>query len=388
MTILSRAFGLLEPEIQPDSSLTLAAKHPIYLVLGAIVLVIAVVALLIYWPKRQVSHLRNLNSDAYFDAENEARRTLVQMVGGLFVLIGLFFTWQNLVLTQHSSQEAIKLSESGQITERLTRAIDQLSSNAEDRGGTSEAGKHLENRNMPVRLGGIYALEMIAKQNESYHWQIMEVLAAYLRQYAPRGSDAQVKSEDMALTRSEAKADIAAAVTVIRRRDRSRADKENEQLDFGGTNLQGLAFSEAIMRGANFSNSQLREARFDQAHLERAIFRGAHLFQAHFDGAILTGAVDFSGAWLVKTQFVNCDLENANFANAHLIGTDFRKVKTLNGATFDGADLTGAHFEGVDLTKTFGLTWKQLSAAFFEGAMLPPEVEDERSQAGPSKTLK
>jgi hypothetical protein len=63
---------------------------------------------------------------------------------------------------------AYQLSRAGQITERFTRAIDQL--------GSSE---------LDVRLGGIYALERIARDSKADHPQVMEVLTAYVREHAP-----------------------------------------------------------------------------------------------------------------------------------------------------------------------------------------------------------
>src|SRR5829696_6253474 len=67
--------------------------------------------------------------------QNEVRTTLLQGLGGAFLLMGAFFTYRQV----HTARE-------GQITERYSRAIDQL--------GRVEQ--------LDVRLGGIYALERIA----------------------------------------------------------------------------------------------------------------------------------------------------------------------------------------------------------------------------------
>ena len=58
----------------------------------------------------------------------------------------------------------MKVDQDQQITERFTRAIVQL-------------GDEL----MALRLGGIYALERISKDSAKAHWQVMEVLMAYVR---------------------------------------------------------------------------------------------------------------------------------------------------------------------------------------------------------------
>jgi hypothetical protein len=91
---------------------------------------------------------------------------LAQILGGTALLSGLYFTWRTL-----------QVNREGQITERFTRAIDQL-------GKTDEKGYKL----LEIRLGGIYALERIAGESEEDYGPIMEILTAYVRQHSRRGS--------------------------------------------------------------------------------------------------------------------------------------------------------------------------------------------------------
>jgi type II secretory pathway pseudopilin PulG len=73
--------------------------------------------------------------------------------------------------TEASAQETLRLTEQGQITERFTRAIEQL-------GATDDRGK----KKLEIRLGGIYALERIAWDSpERDYSTVMEVLTAYIR---------------------------------------------------------------------------------------------------------------------------------------------------------------------------------------------------------------
>jgi hypothetical protein len=80
-----------------------------------------------------------------FNSENEARKTLATMLGAFMVLGGAYFTWRN-----------IKLVQEGQITDRFTKAIEQL-------GAVDASGK----KKLEVRLSGIYALERIANPSHS-----------------------------------------------------------------------------------------------------------------------------------------------------------------------------------------------------------------------------
>jgi hypothetical protein len=107
-------------------------------------------------------------------------QALAVLVAGVVGLGGLYFTWRNLNQTR-------QLTEQGQITERFTRAIDQL-------GETDEDG----NPRLEIRLGGIYALERIDKESpkRAYHPTVMEVLTAYVRENAPWPAKSSNKSPE------------------------------------------------------------------------------------------------------------------------------------------------------------------------------------------------
>src|SRR5215212_7701039 len=93
------------------------------------------------------------------------------VVGLVGVLIGQALQQrrhsQTLQETQRRHSEDLRQAEQGQITERFTRAIDQLGS-----------------EKLEIRLGGIYALERIDKETpeRAYHGTVMEVLTAYVRE--------------------------------------------------------------------------------------------------------------------------------------------------------------------------------------------------------------
>jgi hypothetical protein len=92
---------------------------------------------------------------------------VAQILGGTALISGLYFTWRTLQVTSE-----------GQITERFTRAIDQLGKFDDERKKLFE-----------IRLGGIYALERIARESPEDYWPIMEILTAYVRHNAPWASE-------------------------------------------------------------------------------------------------------------------------------------------------------------------------------------------------------
>lgn len=101
-------------------------------------------------------------------ALDNARGRLLTLGAGLFAAGALWFTARNFTL----SRRAYQLTEQGQVTDRYTRAIEQLGS-----------------QELDVRIGGIYARERVAFDSPRDHPTVMEVLCAFTRTLArARGS--------------------------------------------------------------------------------------------------------------------------------------------------------------------------------------------------------
>src|SRR5947208_1728811 len=107
------------------------ARHKIPLGVG---LLIVLIGLIVFVLPGFLAH----GDTERLKAENDIRATLLQALAGAIVLSGLYFTARTL-----------QLNREGQITDRYTRAIDQLG----------------HERSIDVRLGGIYALERITKDS-------------------------------------------------------------------------------------------------------------------------------------------------------------------------------------------------------------------------------
>jgi len=87
-------------------------KYP-HIWIGLIILLAAIS--LIWLPYWRVSQFGINNATENATLENQYRTTLAQMLGGVAIGISLYYTWQRNNIAQE-----------GQITERFTRAIDQL----------------------------------------------------------------------------------------------------------------------------------------------------------------------------------------------------------------------------------------------------------------------
>lgn len=268
--------------------------------------------------------------------------TLAQVAVGVVLAIGAVATWRNLRLTQetlNATQEKLEVDREAQITNRFTQAIAQL-------------GAHLSDGspNLEVRLGGIYALERIARDSPRDHWTIMEVLTAYVRQNGT-------------LSPGRPRIDVQAVVTVVGRRRVSPDQPEPDRLDLTGADLHKV----------DLSDGNLDRAILRRANLSGARAAGASLIGALLDDAVLRGA-EFWGVNLAHAYMRRADLRDVHFGNlgiGNLEDPDFDIRSTnLEDASIEDADLDGADLAGTD-----GLTEEQItSAASWVGARLPSSL--------------
>lgn len=96
-------------------------------------------------------------------ALDNARGRLLTLGAGLFAAGALVFTARNFTV----SRRTLELTEQGQVTDRYTKAIEQLGSDKLD-----------------VRISGIYALERVARDSPQDHPTVMDVLAAFIREHS------------------------------------------------------------------------------------------------------------------------------------------------------------------------------------------------------------
>lgn len=330
-------------------------RKAVYVTLILILGIVCVFGILWFIPKWQVDTY--ISSGDFqekkepIELENDTRRTWAQILGGAFFLITAYFTWRNL-----------QIAKEGQITERFTKAIDQL--------GDKE---HLE-----VRLGGIYALERIARDSKKDHSTIMEVLSAYVRVNAPwKGNAEQVKEKRMSEGKKSKEsqessqtltdisihpADIKIILSVLGRRTLSYDVREEYHIDLRETDLRKMHLDEtnldrtiltgANLSGAKLSNASLRKANLRDADLSDAILEYTNLWGSSLADANLRNANLF-GANLRMTY-----LKGANLRNADLTFADLRRVADISDADLQGAKLYRANLQGV-----IGLSIKQLSNA-------------------------
>ncbi len=305
--------------------------------------------------------------------DKDSRTFAIDVVKTIISALGLIATLLagiGLIVNYFNSQAEMQLTQQRLITERFSKAVEQIGNNKEE-----------------VVIGGIYSLERIAKDSPKDQWTIMEVLTSYIRKNSPIPSNIQQlepEEREKALEKlPSVSIPVQAALTVIGRRK-----VENDQagdnlaettdsnkikiLDLSRTNLReanlnGANLDGANLNGANLYRANLNGANLNGANLYRAHLNGAILYRAHLNGAILNGAI-LNGAILFGADLYGAHLNRANLNRANLYGANLNEAY-LYGANLNGANLYGANLYGANLNEAY-LYGANLNGANLYGANL------------------
>lgn len=334
---------------------------------AAILAAVIALASSIWWlwwklPKLQADSYRLQIRDAKdrADIEDAYRKTIGQLIGGAAVLIGAGLAYYQTLLTQRASHDQL-------ISQQVSKGFEQLASD-----------------DLPIQLGGVYALEYVMNKSE-YHKPVLEALCAFVRERtkptpttaAPlQGKTSEPPAENGALGPTPPAIDIQTVLTVIGRRDFKTDVVDLRAAHIPKANLSGASLSKADLSKADLSEANLSEADLNGANLNGAKLDGADLREADLIGAHLRGAflrkadlrgeatklndadltekADLSEAKVSDADLSGAILTNAILTNATLTGTRLNKAHLMGahliGANLRGAILTDAHLSGADLS--------------------------------------
>ena len=307
----------------------------------AAVAVLAVLGLLAVWliPRWQARQWaeRGIAGKDLVELETGARGALVQLLGGVALILTFVATWLQISDTRKTTERTLELTSSQQISQRFTEAVKQLDSERAE-----------------IRIGGIYGLESVAAESSSRREAITQVLMSYLRRQHPNtgSNDIDVGPSAHSMTPVCSSAisrnvvdDMQAALSVVVRYAGSarptyqlrRMLLANVRIDPPTPQAPGADFRGADLRFTSFAISYLKRSRFDGASLEDTGFTWACLQEASFRGAKSVRGVSFKGA----------DLRGADFTGARFNSVDLRSAD-LTGARLpkDGSMLEAARKDG------------------------------------------
>jgi Pentapeptide repeats (8 copies) len=255
-------------------------------------------------------------------ARNDVRATLLQGFGGMVLLVGAYLTWRQTQISRAASREELQLTREGQLTDRFTRAVEQLGSG-----------------DVAVRVGGIYALGRIADESVTDRASIADLLTAYVRRNAPWPPPAagpfpaDIPLDELPHLTVRAP-DIQAILTVLGRRRPSPPHPALwTSLDLTRTDLR-----RSSLPGLNLWRVRFREASLAKAWLFKADLRGVDFRKTDLRDANLREATaDLTTWWpedfdpVAAGVRVRPDLENADLRSSDLKGADLTGV-SLRGA--------------------------------------------------------
>ena len=204
-------------------------------------------------------------------------------LGGLIVIIGLYFFYQRL----EKQQKQIDIQINQRVDDRFNSAINLL--------GSSETS---------ARTGAIYALYELAIEEEKYRSQITQILCSHIRS---KTDEAEYKKTHSKRPSNEIQTtiDLLFKEEGLYEQDFARVD------GFPEANL-----SHAYLMGANFIDAQCQKANFVDAQCQGADFANAQCQWANFINTECQNA-----------NFTIAQCQNANFMGAQCQGANFKDVQ-------------------------------------------------------------
>lgn len=323
-----------------------AAKDLVFIV---VVLLIASVFLIIVIPKFQLFDLiRTMNGDLVDDTEmrdmrkleNDLRKTVIQIVGGFFILIGFYFSYA-----------AFELNRKSQANERFIKAVDYLKS--------AETGEI-----------GVTLLHKYVSEYPEEVTNATNALCDFIRSKSPnQGTDVK---QNIPITET-----IKNAVKEILLLQRTY-----EQTSvFQNSNKTRILLNNANLQGARFPNETLSYYNFSETDLTRSDLSttklvGANFTKSNFTGANLTGA-NLKYAVLTDAILKDAILTEVNLVGANLTGTEKNglTLAQLKTSILDASTKLPASYElyRIDLVKNSRLIYSSLLSRLKEKEGYGPE---------------
>ena len=311
------------------------------------VLVVGIATSAWFWSDLRAS----INSSGDTEPLSATVRNLALIIGGIFAVILTF--WRIRVSEEQADTARLSL-----LNERFQRGAEMLGSDV-----------------LAVRLGGIHALDDLARERpDVHHVRVVALLCAFVRH--PTGFEknpgVRVTGEGAA-TMYEMRPDVRAALEAVAYRSEEGILIENNSdvptdglLDLQGVDLRGVQLARSNFCGANLQEANLHHANLSGANLSGANLQNTELSSVALEPYGMIGAsADLSYAMLDGAVMTNTLASGANFSHAHLgtssntnmirdidMGAMKLSYADLSHAVLGTADLRDATLEGCDLTGT------------------------------------
>lgn len=322
-------------------------------------------------------------------SKSEVVRNLGLLALGGFGLI--FGIWR--AILAHRNQLSI---EQGQITERFTKAVEQL--------GSPE---------LAVRQGAIHALWRIAEDSpERDYPSVLDVLCSFVRNKEwPEETDSEGRTIppqpdvitvlDRIRDRSDKlrKIEFRSHIRFSIQRDRKNGETAPQFwlgfILYKRNTKFPINLSRSYLCGAELQNTDLTGAKLSNAKLDFANLRNSKLTSADCS-EVSAKSTDFRDSQLPLANFFNAEMDHVDFNGADLTASNFNRASLRNmaankaqfkEATFWGADLTEARLSNANFSSTIFWEANLEGALFHETIFKDANLSDAHFGKSGPKTL-
>jgi uncharacterized protein YjbI with pentapeptide repeats len=206
---------------------------------------------------------------------NEMRTTFLQVITALVLIVGAYFTWNQIQDNQKAIQANLRSQQQQQLTDAFNKAVEQL-------GKTDDS----------VRVGALHALKRIADSFPDQRSAVADIYSSYIRIQSPWPPGKKdpyqpsVPFGEIPFMRSRAP-DVQVALTLLGNlsNDARQFDIVLTRVDLRRADLRNLHFE-----GTDFRNSHLENADIEKAHFESTALGGANFSRADISEIYISNA--------------------------------------------------------------------------------------------------
>ncbi len=141
-----------------------------------------------------------------------------------------------------------------------------------------------------------------------------------------------------------------------------------KNVHFGGSYLENLNLSGAILNGAIFNGANLNKSNFAKAKCFNCSFDHPGILAPE-----LSHSTSIQNAELINSTFEKCGFKKARFDGSDLKNSDFSQCN-FEEATLLGAKLNESNFQDSNFEKVTGLLGSQFAGANISGAKIPVDI--------------
>ena len=378
----------------------------------------------------------SLDAKSRIDAINTVKGRYTTIVGGLIAVVALYFNWLRTNAIQKQIEQTEKQINNAKIDSDKKNDIAQAQliesgKNNDNNYWLSQFGKAselLKDEALATRLSGIYLFEKIMNNNEEYHWAVIEILSAYVREkrkiekflrtenYFKRSTDGftvaltdyaleRIKPSDKSLKYIElisVEEDVIAILRVLGKRNMSfenhpitnenindlakkiliekskRKPQKDVDLDIKileedmdkiyRVNLNNIFLLDIQLNQLNFDYISFNRSYFSNCQFYRTSFRLSTLYQTNINNNSVLQETNFQGAYLKKAIFERTHpLTKTDFSYSESTLIQFIQC-IFDNTTFDRANLYCAKFSNITTKNFVKITDSFLQHSVFSNA--------------------